>query len=100
MGKRVRVRGSEPLALGRESSVRRLGTLSSREREVLSLLARAWSTRRIAHDMRVAESTVRTHIQNLLEELDVHCKLEAAAFAWEHGIAAADGEAPWNRHSA
>jgi DNA-binding NarL/FixJ family response regulator len=97
MGRRVRVRGSEPPALGPETGVRRLRleTLSGREREVLCLLARAWSTQRIARDMRVAESTVRTHIQNLLEKLDVHCKLEAAAFAWEHGIADADGGAPW-----
>jgi DNA-binding NarL/FixJ family response regulator len=31
-------------------------------------------------------SPVRSHVQNLLEKLDLHSKLEAAAFAWEHGI--------------
>jgi two-component system, NarL family, nitrate/nitrite response regulator NarL len=34
----------------------------------------------------VSESTVRTHVQHLLGKLGVHGKLEAAAFAWEHGI--------------
>jgi DNA-binding NarL/FixJ family response regulator len=87
MGRWVMVLGSQPPGLGRDARVGRLrlGTLSGREREVLGLLARGWSTRRIAHDWRVAESTVRTHVQNLLVKLDVHCKLEAAAFAWGTG---------------
>jgi DNA-binding NarL/FixJ family response regulator len=87
-GQRVTVTGGQPAELGRDASVqqRQMATLSSREREVLRLLATGCSTRRIARDWRVAESTVRTHVQNLLGKLDVHCKLEAAAFAWEHGI--------------
>lgn len=89
-GRPVMVLGSQPRGLGRDASVGwlRLTTLSGREREVLGLLARGWSTRRIAQDWRVAESTVRAHVQNLLGKLDVHSKLEAAAFAWDHGIVA------------
>jgi DNA-binding NarL/FixJ family response regulator len=89
-GRRVIVTGGRPEELGRDASVQQLqmATLSGREREVLGLLARGRSTRRIARDWRVAESTVRTHVQNLLGKLDVHCKLEAAAFAWEHGVVA------------
>jgi len=92
-GRRVIVMGSEPLELGRDASVEQLqlATLSGREREVLGLLAKGRSTRRIARDWQVAESTVRSHVQNLLGKLDVHCKLEAAAFAWEHGMVAAAG---------
>jgi DNA-binding NarL/FixJ family response regulator len=87
-GSRVIVTGGRPPELGRDASVqqRQMATLSGREREVLGLLATGRSTRRIARDWRVAESTVRTHVQNLLGKLDVHCKLEAAAFAWEQGI--------------
>jgi DNA-binding NarL/FixJ family response regulator len=87
-GRQVTVVGSQPPELGRDASVeqRQLATLSGREREVLGLLATGRSTRRIARDWQVTESTVRTHVQNLLGKLDVHCKLEAAAFAWEHGI--------------
>jgi DNA-binding NarL/FixJ family response regulator len=93
--------GSQPLKLGRDASVGwlRLGILSGREREVLGLLARGWSTRRIAQDWRVAEGTVRSHVQNLLVKLDVHCKLEAVAFAWEHGIVAGDSIALGERPS-
>jgi DNA-binding NarL/FixJ family response regulator len=87
-GRRVTVSGGQPAVLGRDASVqqRQMATLSGREREVLGLLAAGRSTRHIARDWRVAESTVRTHVQNLLGKLDVHCKLEAAAFAWEHGV--------------
>jgi DNA-binding NarL/FixJ family response regulator len=87
-GRRVTVTGGQPAELGRDASLQQLqvAMLSAREREVLALLATGHSTRRIARDWRVAESTVRTHVQHLLGKLDVHCKLEAAAFAWEHGI--------------
>jgi DNA-binding NarL/FixJ family response regulator len=87
-GRQVMVMGRRPPDLGRDASVqeRQMATLSGREREVLGLLATGRSTRGIARDWRVAESTVRTHVQHLLGKLDVHCKLEAAAFAWEHGI--------------
>jgi DNA-binding NarL/FixJ family response regulator len=87
-GRRVMVIGGRPPDLGRDASAqqRQLATLSGRELEVLGLLATGCSTRRIARDWRVAESTVRTHVQNLLGKLGVHGKLEAAAFAWEQGI--------------
>jgi len=87
------VAGRRVIAMGSDTSVEQvqLAMLSGREREVLGLLARGRSTRRIAWDWQVAESTVRSHVQNLLGKLDVHCKLEAAAFAWEHGIVAAAG---------
>ena len=87
------VAGRRVIAMGSDTSVGQLqlAMLSGREREVLGLLARGRSTRRIALDWQVTESTVRSHVQNLLSKLDVHCKLEAAAFAWEHGIVAAAG---------
>jgi RNA polymerase sigma factor (sigma-70 family) len=63
----------------------RLRTLSSREREILGLLANGWSNRRIAEECFLSLNTVRTHVQNILVKLSVHSKLEAVAFALEHG---------------
>jgi RNA polymerase sigma factor (sigma-70 family) len=60
-----------------------LERLSPREREILGLLAKGWSTRRIAEECFVSLHTVRTHVQNILVKLDIHSKLEAVAF--EHG---------------
>jgi DNA-binding NarL/FixJ family response regulator len=100
-GRQVMVIGNQSLGLGRDFSAGRLrlGAPSGRELDLLGLLARGWSTRRIAEDWQVAEGTVRSHMQNLLIKLDVHCKLQAAAFVWEHGIVAGDGMAREERQS-
>jgi len=86
-GERAMAVGAKPPPAGGRPSVEvlRLGSLSCREREVLGLLARGWSTRRIADGLQVAECTVRSHVYNLLGKLDLHSRLEAAAFALEHG---------------
>jgi len=60
--------------------------LTPRELEVLTLLAEAASSQEIAHRLSVSSNTVRTHIQNVLTKLQVHSRLEAAAFAVRHGI--------------
>lgn len=60
--------------------------LTTRELEVLSLLAEGESSRRIAEKMRVSPNTVRTHVQNILAKLQVHSRLEAAAFAVRSGL--------------
>jgi RNA polymerase sigma factor (sigma-70 family) len=62
-----------------------LNRLSPREREILSLLAKGWSNRRIAEERSLSLNTVRTHVQNVLVKLGVHSKLEAVAFALEQG---------------
>ena len=60
-----------------------LSRLSPREREVLALLSRGWDNHRIGKELFISQHTVRTHIQNLLEKLGMHSKLEAAAFAMQ-----------------
>jgi DNA-binding NarL/FixJ family response regulator len=64
----------------------RIGTLTRSERELLGLLARGWSTRRIANECRLSLQTVRTRVQNILVKLGVHSRLEAVAFAFDHGL--------------
>jgi NarL family two-component system response regulator LiaR len=76
----------------------RVRTLSSREREILGLLANGWSNRRIAEECFLSLNTVRTHVQNVLVKLGVHSKLEAVAFALEHQVVAARAASPaWGR---
>ena len=55
----------------------RKGTLSSRELEVLALLAEGKATKEIASMMCISYATVRNHVQNTLHKLDVHNRLEA-----------------------
>jgi len=58
---------------------RRLRRLTSREREVLDLLADGHRTTKIAEHLVVSIATVRTHIRSLLAKLEVSSQLEAAA---------------------
>jgi DNA-binding NarL/FixJ family response regulator len=99
-GKRAVV-AAEPRRAPREWSVEllRVRGLSDRELEVLGLLASGWSNRRIAQEWHVSLATVRTHVQNLLVKLGVHSKLEAVAFAYQHGMTGG-GDATRSRHSA
>jgi DNA-binding NarL/FixJ family response regulator len=60
-----------------------LSRLSPRERQVLALLSRGWDNVRIGRDLFISQHTVRTHIQNILEKLGMHSKLEAATFAMQ-----------------
>ena len=53
------------------------------ERQVLALLSRGWDNARIGRDLFISQHTVRTHIQNILEKLGMHSKLEAATFAMQ-----------------
>ncbi len=60
--------------------------LTVREREVLSLLAQGFGTRDIAQSLSISPSTARNHVQNILHKLHVHSRLEAVAYAFEHGL--------------
>ena len=51
--------------------------LSKRELEILGLLAQGHSNREIAAKLFVSVSTVKTHIQNLFEKLDVKRRIQA-----------------------
>ena len=51
--------------------------LSKRELEILGLLARGHSNQEIAEKLFISLSTVKTHIQNLFEKLDVKRRLQA-----------------------
>lgn len=60
--------------------------LTEREREVLALLAQGGSSKQIAKELAMSPNTVRTHVQAILNKLQVHSRLEAAAFGVRHGI--------------
>jgi DNA-binding NarL/FixJ family response regulator len=58
-----------------------LRRLTQREREVLARLAEGDDTTQIARALRMTTSTARTHVQNVLDKLGVHSRLEAVALA-------------------
>ena len=64
----------------------RPGGLSSRELEVLALIADGHTNREIAATLIVSEHTVARHVQNIFAKLDVSSRTAAAAFAHQHGL--------------
>ncbi len=63
-----------------------LPTLTPREQEVLSLVARGQTNREIGTALDIAENTVRRHLQNILEKLHLRNRVELAAFAMKHEL--------------
>ena len=61
-------------------------TLTAREKEILLCLAEGLSTSAIAKKLFIAPVTVRNHIQSILHKLDVHSKLAAVVFAYQHNL--------------
>jgi two-component system, NarL family, nitrate/nitrite response regulator NarL len=66
--------------------------LTDRERQVLQLLAEGSSGIQIAARLSISPNTVRTHVQSILTKLQVHSRLEAAAFAVRHGLIRTPGD--------
>lgn len=64
--------------------------LTSRETEVLQLLASGKSNTEIAEELVIAEVTVRTHISRILEKLHLSNRVQATLFALREGISTLD----------
>jgi two-component system, NarL family, nitrate/nitrite response regulator NarL len=60
--------------------------LTTREREVLSLLVEGADGGTIARRLGISRNTVRTHVQSILTKLQVHSRLEAATMAVRHHL--------------
>lgn len=76
---------TSPSAASREAAAptadyRELG-ISEREYEVLCLINRGRSNQEVASELFIAESTVKSHVSNLLVKLDARRRTEAVARA-------------------
>lgn len=66
------------------SSAEHVPQLTTREREVLDLIAAGRSNREIAKALNLAEKTVKTHVSNVLMKLGVADRTQAALWAVRH----------------
>jgi two-component system NarL family response regulator len=55
--------------------------LTDREMEVLKLVAKGMNNRDIAKELFISENTVKNHIRNILEKLQLHSRMEAVVYA-------------------
>jgi DNA-binding NarL/FixJ family response regulator len=60
--------------------------LTPREHEVLTCITRGHSNRDIAHELRIAEKTVRIHVSSVLDKMGVRDRTQAAICAIQRGL--------------
>jgi ATP/maltotriose-dependent transcriptional regulator MalT len=73
-------------AAGDEATATSPGGLSTREIEVLRLVAAGLTNRAIADALTISERTVDRHVSNIFTKLDVSTRAAATAFAYEHRL--------------
>ena len=69
-----------------EAQVAQLGGLSERETDVLRLVTQGYSNKEIADSLGLSEHTVKSHLQNILDKLQLRSRAHAAAYAVQAGL--------------
>ena len=73
--------------ISRRLKALRLGpAITPREREILTLIAGGRANKEIAAALRVSEDTIKRHVSNILDKLDVNDRAQATAEAIRRGI--------------
>ncbi|QYH36337.1 response regulator transcription factor [Salinibacterium sp. M195] len=70
----------------RQTDAATTAELTTREREVLVLVAEGLSNAEIASALFVGEATVKTHVSKVLQKLTLRDRIQAIVFAYENGV--------------
>ena len=71
-----------------------LSKLTSREMEILRLVATGMSAKQIAAQLVLSHRTVQNHVQNTLGKLQLHNRVELVRYAIEQGLDRPQGAQP------
>jgi len=71
-----------------------VGQLTSREREVLSLIAEGQSNKEIANRLGIGVRTIETHRERIMRRLDIHSVAGLTKFAIANGLVSLEGRPP------
>jgi two-component system NarL family response regulator len=66
------------------------GRLTDREKEILQLVVNGLTNKEIGSQVSIAESTVKRHIHNILEKLQMDNRVQAAAYAVRSGLVSSE----------
>jgi len=66
-----------------QKQIRQKDELTKREEEILLLISKGMSNKRIAKKLTIVESTVKVHVKHLLKKLNLNSRVEAAVWAVE-----------------
>ena len=69
-----------PAAPALAAEVDPIHSLSPREREILTLIARGASNKEMARTLGIAEATVKIHVQHILRKLNLSSRVQAAVY--------------------
>jgi DNA-binding NarL/FixJ family response regulator len=86
-GRSFRLRARPPRPRARRPADLLGDQLTPREREVVAMLVKGSGNAEIGLRLRISPNTVRTHIQSVLTKLQLHSKVEVAAWAFRNGLA-------------
>jgi DNA-binding NarL/FixJ family response regulator len=70
----------------RPAPPRALDDLTTREREILRLIALGLSNAEIGRELFISETTVKTHVTHVLQKLDLRDRVQAVVLAYQTGI--------------
>lgn len=73
--------------------------LTDRETQIVSFVAVGLHNAEIATRLAIAESTVKTHLNNVFQKLDVRDRVELAMYALRHGLVANSDPGSQSNHS-
>ena len=66
--------------------------LTKREKEVLRLIGRSFSSKEMANELNVAPSTIETHVRNLIDKLGAKNRMELMSYAIKNGYVENDAK--------
>lgn len=84
---------AEHVANGHTAQVGRSVQMTTRERQVISLISEGMSNKLIARQLKISTHTVKSHVRNILEKLSLHSRLQVAAYAHSTGSFESETEA-------
>jgi len=64
----------------------KIASLTPREREIVTLIAKGFNGSRMAQELRISEATVRNHLTSILSKLELANKFELAVYAFNNKL--------------